>query len=287
MRLVESNFPSNYYTFSNYNRNTKLTIDISLNNEPMVITIQEGTYTPEQMATELSTIIENKLSTGNKFKVHYDIVSQKFHFLSDSQFTLKFKNESNYDETCNITDTFKNHINWGLPYNLGFDKKDYNSTDASFNLYYDDNFNNFNNTKKYNYNISAPYTCKMLGDRNIYMEVEKYNSYNELTPYFDISDKEMFDPYNGIVNSAFAKIPILSKIHNSYYVDSINNYTQNLTTFTPPLERLSKLKFKFRYHDGRLVDFNKTPFDFTIEFNTLVNEINKTYNVRIPSTYLL
>ena len=53
------------------------------------------------------------------------------------------------------------------------------------------------------------------------------------------------------------------------------------------LERLQKLKFRFRYHDGRLVDFQDFPFNFTLEFNMLKNEIGKCYSVRVPHLYNL
>ena len=39
------------------------------------------------------------------------------------------------------------------------------------------------------------------------------------------------------------------------FVDSHNNNLMAESVFTPPLDRLSKLRFTFRFHDGRLVDF--------------------------------
>ena len=62
---------------------------------------------------------------------------------------------------------------------------------------------------------------------------------------------------------------------------------QNVTAFDVPEEKISKLKFTFRYHDGRLVDFDDIPFDFTIEFNQLKNEILRTYQVRVPNAFKL
>ena len=50
-------------------------------------------------------------------------------------------------------------------------------------------------------------------------------------------------------------------------------------------EKLSKLKFKFRYHDGRLVDFKCLPFSFTLEFNMLRDEQMRARNVRISGLY--
>jgi hypothetical protein len=58
-----------------------------------------------------------------------------------------------------------------------------------------------------------------------------------------------------------------------------------MVQYDPPIERITRLKFKFRFHDGRLVNFQNFPFDFSLEFNSLRNEINKQYTVRIPATY--
>ena len=40
--------------------------------------------------------------------------------------------------------------------------------------------------------------------------------------------------------------------------------------FLPPAERIRRLKIKFRYHNGQLVDFANFPYSFNLEF-TLVN----------------
>ena len=92
--------------------------------------------------------------------------------------------------------------------------------------------------------------------------------------------------YGGIVNSAFAKIPITATPLGEFN-DSRNKFLQNVTTFDVPEEKVSKLVFIFRYHDGRLVDFGNNRFNFTIEFNCLKNEIARSYNVRVPLAYTL
>ena len=74
--------------------------------------------------------------------------------------------------------------------------------------------------------------------------------------------------YGGKVKSAFAKIPMTIYPLGELF-DSRNGLLQNLTHYDPPIERISKLKFKFRYHDGTLVDFQKFPFTFVVEFNQL------------------
>jgi hypothetical protein len=130
--------------------------------------------------------------------------------------------------------------------------------------------------------VEAPLSFNINGETCIYMEVEKYNYYDEIYPYNE-SSRQMFDnnAYSGKVNSAFAKIPIRN--YNDYAYDSRTIFLLNMVQFDPPIERIARLKFKFRFHDGRLVNFQNFPFDFTIEFNSLRNEIEKKYNVRIPA----
>ena len=69
--------------------------------------------------------------------------------------------------------------------------------------------------------------------------------------------------------------------------DSRNLFLQNVSQYHPPIDRIKKVKFKFRYHDGRLVDFKDNNFNFTIAFNQLKDEIARDYVVRVPEEYNL
>ena len=55
-----------------------------------------------------------------------------------------------------------------------------------------------------------------------------------------------------------------------------------MTQYFPPIDKIRKLKFKFRYHDGRLVEFKDNNFNFTIAFHILKDEIARDYEVRVP-----
>ena len=327
MRLVQCSFPINYYTFSNNYQNTKLSFliqpsdntddyysilntayDNSIN---FTAVIQEGFYCPEELAFELQDkmnhTVTNYLKSINpsldeyeNIKVFYDKVSQKYWFgnMKDKMIFL-FEKQETYNINCHQPIVWDNYTNWGLPSYLGFEKKTYESiqaldnddspvaikfsylgtspdniwispTSSSFPLYY----------------ISAPFSPNLVGERVIYMEVKKYNSYDEIKPYSQATNNLYGNDYNGTVNSAFAKIPITNNPLGEQ-VDSRNFFLQNISHYEPPIEKISKLEFKFRYHDGRLVDFKKNNFNFTIEFNQLKNEISKVYSVRVPITYQL
>ena len=66
----------------------------------------------------------------------------------------------------------------------------------------------------------------------------------------------------------------------------LKNYSEILDSnnailfFEPPLERVNTFGFKFRYHDGQLVDLQTQDINFTLEINQLRNEIPTKYTVK-------
>tara|TARA_R110002073_G_scaffold127773_11_gene273268 strand:+ start:18422 stop:19483 length:1062 start_codon:yes stop_codon:yes gene_type:complete len=124
------------------------------------------------------------------------------------------------------------------------------------------------------------------GDDMIYMEIEKYNTMDEIAPYSQNTMSLTHNDYHGKTNSAFAKIPMQHERFSNIN-DSRTLHLMNVSQYQPPIENIAKLKFKFRYHDGRLVDFKSHPLSFSIEFNMLLNEQHRHKIVRIPGAYRL
>jgi len=304
LRLIEVSMPANLYTFSNKYQNTKLAFTVG--GVQNIIEIDEGFYRPDELSYELTNKMNQIVGSGTdtSFNVYYNNVTQKLWFGHTSlPFTLNFDKEITYDfsdNECVPPIIFTQYTNWGLPSYLGFDKKvDYPSnpvnpvpktfdylsptisawTDPSSN----DNITHY---------VEAPSTINIMGARCLYMDVDKYNTMDEMYPYtesvIDTNTKPNynFSTYSGKVNSAFAKIPINAQ-YDKIIFDSRTLFLHNFAHYDPPIERIAKLKFTFRFHDGRLVDFKDCPFDFTLEFNSLKNEIGKVYNVRVPHTYLI
>jgi len=87
-------------------------------------------------------------------------------------------------------------------------------------------------------------------------------------------------------NGSFAKIP-LKQLPFGQETGSRNNFVLNVFHTDPPIKKIDRLKFKFRYHDGRLVDFKNLPFSFTLEFNMLKDEQLLGRSVRVPTLYNL
>ena len=315
IRLVECNFPSNNYTFKNNYFNTKFLFSVivgGISSGPLELTITEGFYTPRQLANELTNKLNYYTSqhTGSpytEFIVVYNEVTQKLQFGNKTEpFELLFDAVIEYDVKCSqggsqywlsnatskgATTPLCQDGKWGLPYYLGFEKQKYTSlpkSDPSFlNLTYlniaDPNYNWLNSSS--GQFINAPNKINVIGETNFYMELDKCNQADELKAYPHNTNGLTNNTYNGIVNSFFAKIPILG-CPNTQYFDSRNGLIQNLTTFFPPLERLSKIKVKFRYHDGTLVAFSND-FSFTLAFDCYRDEMARTLSLRTPAQYRL
>ena len=91
--------------------------------------------------------------------------------------------------------------------------------------------------------------------------------------------------YNGVYNSSFAKIPISNETGSTVLHDS--SFFTSYYISEPPLEKLSKLKFKFRYHDGRIVDFKNNPISVTIQLGILREEHDKKNTYRMSNSFAL
>jgi len=298
MRLVTSSFPNNQYVFTNNYQNTKFMFDIS--GETLTAEINEGFYTPEQLAIELSNALNDAVtnffglgSSYKYFKCKYNDVKHKI-FIGNGKetFTLRFDEEIQYDISCGILNVWNNYIKWGLPYYLGYQKKAYTPV-----LYKERDYGFDYEVPNYwikaaspsdpaIYISEPPCTIDIFGDNAMYMELEKYNSIDEIQPYSDNTMSTYNNDYHGNVNSAFAKIPLL-QFPFSQINDSRNAYLTNVKVFNPPLPKLRRMKFKFRYHDGRLVEFKCVPFTFSIEINQLRDEQERVLSVRVPNAYSL
>lgn len=277
MFLSYTNIPIPFYTFLNSNKNTKF--KFRYNGIVHTITIEEGFYNGTQLAIE----VENKMNMAigtTEITVKINAINNKLYILSNNDtLQLLFNEEIEYNVSCdNNINIWNRNAHWGLPYFLGFKKKVY-TTNANTAFA-------FSHTKDTPVNtnlIIGDTSISMFKETNIYLEIEKHNSIDELSTVNYNSNNLYNNNSYGKVNSFFAKIPINSVPFN-LSANNKNTDLDTLTTYHPPIEKISKLKFKFRYHDGRLVDFGNHPFSFIIGFNCLLNEIPPSFNIRQPAT---
>jgi hypothetical protein len=252
----------------------------------------------------------------SRFVITYNTVSQKIWFGNKAD-SFELLNEdiflknsiTNEKLLCKKTQV-PDFSNWGLPGNLGFTRCNVTSKpppnlvlDSSCNVH-SLNYIATNNYIRFYYGdvvlpgdngywlipptdlsgnifnkaivqfIECPYKINIFGPSHFYMEIFKYNCIDETQPYnisrFTLTTNET----NGIVNSAFAKIPIVSTPISQYYDGPANSYK----FFDPPVERIRRLKFRLRYHNGELVNFSNFEYSFTLEFSTLLPMINRAVN---------
>lgn len=316
LTLVQSCFPMRFITFSNEYQNTKMSFTIKPqeradisdqlyiilaqnSNHVYTITIQEGTYAPDELCLELqrkmNLVVSEFLFTNGlpgvsgdyeHFFVTFDSVSGKIFFGNNvDNFTLEFDKQEQYTllPNCKQPLVWEQYTHWGLPHYLGYEKIKYTANppiNKTFSFYYREEplwLKSVGVNEKI-YVVKAPFMECLKGDSVIYMMVDKYNSMDEIIPYSTKTNNVYNNDYNGTVNAAFEKIPINDgEIHNSR-----NNFFQNVSHYETPIENIRKLKFQFRFHDGRLVDFQNCDFNITIAFNCFRDEIERKYKLRIP-----
>jgi hypothetical protein len=337
-------------------------------NKKFTAEITSGSYNPQSFASEIQLQMNNAVndyiyditddtpaSNYDNFQVHFDSISQQLYIGNNrDEFELNFDLQCDYDDICSSgqPEMWNKSRNWGLPYNMGYERQKYDNTSSEYkttrtgipfssrngtpidiidNLWLlPDTSQSPSGTEGKSYYYIAPFPIQILCDETIYMELEKYNTLDELMPYSNVdanlqknaaecvclgltgkkygtatSNKICSQsqcpkcqicptPYSNVggrVNAAFAKIPYtLSPILPSganYRVLATKGEIQNVSSFSPPLDSVSKLKIKFRFHDGRLVEFGKFRFDFTLAFGILTDEISRIYETRVPSEYYM
>jgi hypothetical protein len=284
IKLNSISIPNKTPMFSNLFQNIKFKFNIL--DGPIsgyVVELEEGTYTIEQLILSIQNQM-NTVSSSTDFICKYNEVTGKLWFGNTSKsFKLLFNEKQEYTITnLNTNLMHDKEYKWGLPAFLGYKKQVYESSSSStakqFN-HEDIQWLPSPTTSCHFIDIATKYEVNMMDITpytNIYMEIDKYNSLDEISEYSKHRSINRDKDYNGRVNSAFAKIPF---INNSYTLLSKSN-SNNSSYHNPPIENISKLKFKFRYHNGLPINLKNTPFSFIIEFNILTNEYHNPSIVR-------
>lgn len=341
--LSEWVFPTNYNVFSQIQNNTYLIIKItdpynpgsfgiynplqtaifeylySQINTEILIPIQEGFYTPEQMAKELTNRMNEVLTqnitkylsitnpefleqfTGyTEFVVVCNSVSHRLWFGNSSSKFVLVNDSKTYvtlsvaeGASCAKRSQLPDFSNWGLPAYLGFTRVAQTAIKAVSNsetrFYYGDVLSKDDNGYwiKPNpelvgssvYFIVAPFKLNIMGFTHFYMEIAGMNALDETIPYAVSGLTRHTNETNGVVKSAFAKIPIVFR--NTQWLDLESPVYK---IYNPPAERIRKLSIRIRYHNGQLVDFGLCPFSFMLEFTIFNPQIQKKYKMYVPET---
>jgi hypothetical protein len=241
----------------------------------------------------------------DRFNIVYNTVQQKIWFGNTAdKFTLTndsslfFKSDF-IDPRCIKKRILPDFSSWGLPGYLGFARCPATS-DSGTNLIGDPSLSTEFNVPRFYYGevvtnsgdngywllpgapnatvyfLQAPLKISFMGPAYIYMEVEGMNCIDETSPWNLSEYTAHTNRTNGIVNSSFAKIPVPTTPISQWFDNDMGPYKY----WNPPAERLGKFKFKFRYHNGQLVDFGQFDYSFMIEFNLLKPQPERSYSIR-------
>ena len=129
--------------------------------------------------------------------------------------------------------------------------------------------------------VECTYKINLFGPAYMYMEIAGQNCIDETSPYnvstFTLNTNET----NGVVNSAFAKIPIPTTPIALWFD---NDDDMPYKYYYPPAERIRRLKIKLRYHNGQLVNFGILNYSFLLEFLLQTPQILRNSNsVSLPN----
>tara|TARA_B110001450_G_scaffold69519_3_gene65734 strand:+ start:1128 stop:2111 length:984 start_codon:yes stop_codon:yes gene_type:complete len=274
IRLLNIQTPNKFYNISEYLQNNKFIV--KLNSSEKIIVLDDGYYTISKLVTSLN----NDLSDNTiNITVKYNEVNNKIYFGHTSGvFSLIFNRQDLSYNNCynsNYNNIYKQHSKWGLGAILGFNKDTITSKQESTKNKFQHESTNWIVNGSY---IIEPFKAVDLDEyQNIYIEIDKLNKSDEIKPY--IVDK-INNTNSGIMNSFFAKVPILKNEQNQS-INTKDFCIESASYFQPPLENINKLKIKIRYHNGLLVDLQNYNISMTFEINQIRNEI-KDYNVRTP-----
>lgn len=266
IELFDIKLPTFYYNISDYLHNSKFWLSMpAFFSEPIEVVIPSGYYNYTDMSIELANQL-NYTTTKELFRLGaYVIASTKYTYykvlysVTERRFTIENTRDNFilwFDKPCtynNCTLYSEQQLrNLGICYSLGFNKEKYpaifyNTIDPSLNTYY---------------YVKSPKLADLDSLNNtIYMEMDRYNWIDEAIPYSRSTTTLYNNDYNGSVNNSFAKL-ILSNTTKCYVpVDKFIRILPHM------VEKIRRLKFKFRYHNGMLVDFMNQPFNFSLKFH--------------------
>lgn len=274
IRLLNIQTPNKFYNISEYLQNNKFKIEINGGNSYIII-LEDGFYNIDNLVNSLN----NDLSVNPiNITVKYNEVNNKIYFgHASNKFSLIFNSPDLSYNNCynsNYNNIYKQHSKWGLGAILGFNKEIVTSSTQATKQKFQHQSTNWSPGNNI---IEPPKALDLDEYQNIYIEIDKLNKSDEIKPY--VVDK-INNTNSGIMNSFFAKVPIF-KNENNQSINAKDFCIEGVSYFQPPLEKISKLKIKIRYHNGLLVDLQNYNISMTFEINQIRNEI-KDYNVRTP-----
>ncbi len=117
--------------------------------------------------------------------------------------------------------------------------------------------------------VESSYKINLMGPAYMYLEIDKMNCIDETSPFSNSTFAQRTNGTTGIVNSSFAKIAIPTTPITQWFDKQSLPYKW----FNPPAERVRRMRFRIRYHNGQLVNFGVFNYTFTLEFTLQMPQI--------------
>ena len=271
IRLSNIMLPNFLLNISEYLQTNKMILDFS--GIEHTIVIQDGYYKHNTLKMALQKQLQK---IDPSFICNFNELNNKYYIAHSSKMFKLVLNKAIEYSNCNKVNIYSQHSEWGLGFLLGFDKLTYTSKSTT-----DTNILSFahetTNWAAVSSHVLVSQKPSNLEDNIfIYIDLDKYNKCDELKPYLYYNNSNT-NP--GIVNSAFSKIPHILSLNNNCLIN--DGYLENTSFFQPPIDKIAKIKIRFRYHNGMLVDFNNYNISLSLELNQIRNEMNN-YDVRTP-----
>ena len=249
LRSIE--LPYSYYVFSACARNT--TMSVTYNGDTQTITIPDGNYDGSTLGGQITAELNNAFGTspGNTtpFGITYDTVTGKFEITGNNTFSLNLTNAPGPNTNCGAALGFPYTTGWGLGYYLGFHPQQRVASGSDTT-----------------YRLMGDFVANTYPEPSIFMEIVNFNKIDESAPD---------DRRDGIINGSFAKIPMNTNPGGFLYLLDTALYPINRHVYSPPIGKTNTLQVRFRFHDGRTVNFNNVEHSFTLELELIDNNFDE------------
>jgi hypothetical protein len=253
--LRSAEVPYTWYNFSQPLGNASFVMSIDGGITKDIIYIPDGNYSCDSFPCVIQHALNTKYG-ASAFTVTYDSSTNRLTIQSPTitAFTLYFNPVDDIQKQSFCNNNFVGLVTptstwWGLGFFMGFYRKDYSSvTTGGFA------------------SVTSDFSVELYPFKYIVMEID----------YINKQDETRIDGrLSGRIDGCFAKIPIMTCPCEPIFYREWGCCNMNESIMSPPISQLNQLSVKWRFHDGRPIDFNNADHSFSLEIVMLENNFDE------------